>query len=374
MRKAPRVMDPDTPEGEQNEGPEEGGGADPGEARAWREGPDEDDDPRPGVVVSQEALRGLRSQISASLAPAISRISEEAARSIAAALPRIDPAALNLPRIDMATLIPQTMQDALREQSERMAAQMRAVTSAIALSAFARPILPPGWKENIDRILSEYYAPNWPTGAGLRQFSDFIAETGWAIVWVPRSEVVAALVDADPDDREQLLLGHQAELVDDALEAMQAVKHESLVYLASCVSEVAESIRSGHYRAAQSLAASVLTEILQGFLRFKTLAEAKDESSVDLEEATISEFRYKLIVSTIPEALRGFRRHQGDPVPTRFNRHAVAHTADPIQFTSTNALIGLMLVAALVRECQELFDRGLMIEVDDDPPSQEEAD
>jgi hypothetical protein len=159
-----------------------------------------------------------------------------------------------------------------------------------------------------------------------------------------------------------VLVTHEKEIVNDALDLMEGVAHGSLLYLASCVSEVAGSIRAGHYRAAQALAASVLTEILQGLRGFKSLKEARDASNLDPEEAQITFFRHQLVISTVPAALGQFYRDNGDPVPTRFNRHAVVHSADPVQFTPLNALTGLMLVAALVREYEELADRGLLVD------------
>jgi hypothetical protein len=65
------------------------------------------------------------------------------------------------------------------------------------------------------------------------------------------------------------------------------------------------------------------------------------------------DFRFWLVAFTIPKALSRFFPNDGDPVPTRFNCQAAAHTVDPVQFTSLNALIGLMLATGLVVEVAE---------------------
>lgn len=56
----------------------------------------------------------------------------------------------------------------------------------------------------------------------------------------------------------------------------------------------------------------------------------------------------------IPNALQEWWKHKGDPVPTRFNRHATAHAADEaVQHSRVNAAVAIMLVSSLLREAEE---------------------
>ena len=99
--------------------------------------------------------------------------------------------------------------------------------------------------------------------------------------------------------------------------------------------------------------------LIQSTLGYKTLASAREELAVhNWEDTAIPFFRYALIASTIPATLARF--YPGDDVPDRFNRHAVAHHPSPTQFTTLNALVGLILVTALARELQELARSGLL--------------
>jgi len=43
----------------------------------------------------------------------------------------------------------------------------------------------------------------------------------------------------------------------------------------------------------------------------------------------------------------------GDPVPTRYNRHATAHATGAIQVTKLNAIAAILLATSLLRELYE---------------------
>jgi hypothetical protein len=69
-------------------------------------------------------------------------------------------------------------------------------------------------------------------------------------------------------------------------------------------------------------------------------------------------FRLVAILQTAGCAIEHYRGDQGDPIPTRFNRHASTHRVGGIQYTRSNSLTSLMLVVSLIRELDFWAGRG----------------
>lgn len=233
-------------------------------------------------------------------------------------------------------------------------------------SKLARSFVNPAVFERVRNLVASRMPPNWSDVDDWRQATTFIEESGWAIVWLPRASLVEALLDAPAENREEILLAHAATLVEDALSCAEAITRENLRFLAECIAEIAESVRGGRYCSAQSLSVSVFAELVQGILGHKNLTHAEKTYAKPWKDQSIRLVRFALITSTIPRALSTFYREKGDPMPSSFNRHAVAHGASPVQFTPLNALVGLLLVTALTRELQALYDEGTLSDDDDD--------
>lgn len=268
-----------------------------------------------------------------------------------------------LPRIDVPDVqISPDLTQALAGLDDILAPEREAVASMVDWSKLVDSVIDPSVFERVRQLVARRMAPNWSEVEDWRAGTTFIEESGWAIVWLPRSDVVSSLLAAAPEDRDSVLLASGPTLVEDALQVVEAIEHPDLRFLAECVGEAAASIRDGHDRAAQALAASVLTELIQGILGHKQLAEVHTEYGQPWEEQSIQLLRFALITATIPKAMSRFYRDKGDPMPSSFNRHAVAHGASPVQFTKLNALVGLLLVSSLARELQELYDDGLLPE------------
>jgi hypothetical protein len=328
------------------------------EADHFTDGGERDDELVEEVVVPSWQISGLNAYLRSVVDPifkqldAFNRIAEAAA----AALPKYE-----LPRIDIPKLhLSPELFRSLANFEDALAPMREAVASMVDWSRLVESVIDPAIFERVRELVARRMPPNWSEVEDWRRGTTFVEESGWGIVWLPRSEVVSALLDAGPDDRDSVLVENGPTLVEDALECAKAIQHPELRFLGECVAEIAESIREGRHRAAQALAASVLTELIQGILGHKRLAEVHIEYGQSWEDQSIQLLRFALITSTIPKALSNFYRDKGDPMPSLFNRHAVAHGASPVQFTELNALVGLLLVTALTRELQELYDEGLL--------------
>lgn len=285
------------------------------------------------------------------------------ADAVRVALPRFDVPMVDFP-IPEIRIAPE-LSRSLIDIDAALSPIREAVASMLDWSQLARALIDPKIIERIRESVARHMPPNWSGLDGWLDAATFIDETGWPIVWLPRAEAVIALLHADIADREAILLSLIQTIAEDAIHCAAEVKHDDLRFVADCITEVAESIKSGRTRAAQALAASVLTELIQGILGHDELADARREYAESWEEKSIQVMRFALVTSAIPKALTRFYRQKGDPIPQRFNRHAVAHGASPIQFTPTNAVVSLILITALARELQALYDEDVLRDEED---------
>ena len=198
---------------------------------------------------------------------------------------------------------------------------------------------------------------NWPADRlddGLR----FVAETRWPIVWVPRLQVVTQLLDAPEPDRISTLVANGADVLADCEAAIDDITVERYEDVLPFAHSAIAAFRDGHAAPAQALVAALLTTIVQHHLGFARLSDAKTSLTVDPDNADFDVMRIALIAGCVPDTLASFRESQGDEVPREFNRHASLHRVCVEQYTEENALIGLMLASALLRELNELEARG----------------
>ncbi|HSH58366.1 MAG TPA: hypothetical protein VK988_01755, partial [Acidimicrobiales bacterium] len=191
--------------------------------------------------------------------------------------------------------------------------------------------------------------PNWPEDIDWSDIWDVVAGTGWSLTYVPRSAVVKEIVTSDPDHREQVLLACAEDISADCRACLREVTVPQLAHLVRAVEQALDAFDRDLPIPAQATVASVLADVISRTFGL-TFAAAAKALAGDPSEKPLPHFRFWLIASTIPRALGRFRCETGDEVPDRFNRHAAAHTVDPRQYTTLNALVGLMLVTGLVRQ------------------------
>lgn len=234
-----------------------------------------------------------------------------------------------------------------------VAEAMKAATMPPAIADILKlGAMPPGFSNLWGRVLErwqEFDPPNWPAEVAWDDMRDLTIDTGWSLIHVPRAQIILELLSADPADRSTVLLSHAIEVVADCrtcLQEMNAGEHNHLV---GAVDQALDAFDAGLLIPAQATVASVLTDVINRVFGL-TLAAAIREWDKDPEDMPMLYLRFWLIASTIPRALSKYHCNAGDEVPEQFNRHAVAHTVDPRQYTKLNALVGLMLATGLIRE------------------------
>jgi hypothetical protein len=248
--------------------------------------------------------------------------------------------------------------------------QLDALLAEVGKSVSTSILASPHWQQTMAglRALSEsmlrYWPDNWEgvdtsdIGTALRIAKD----EGLPLVWVPRAELVQELL-AVPDAaaRRALLETHVDDIVSDCAEVTDREYHSELVAYADRLQDVVEAHRAGLHAPGQSLAAVVVTALLQwvyghGELRrvkaSPMRAKAEDEQVLrDLKVAV-------LIEAAVPAVQGGMDKLSDDELPDGFNRNATLHRVAARAYTVPNAMCALMLATGLLAEAQQLLEDG----------------
>ena len=225
---------------------------------------------------------------------------------------------------------------------------------------FARQINLPDfgqWAELARQSLARALPSNWATIDDWLGIVDLMEETKWSLVWVPGPDVLTRMLEADGADAAGLVLvEHRAAVIADVREALEEVTDPSLATYREGLESALPVAELGHYAAAQSLSATVFKGMIETALD-GTLHKASGKwRALRLMEHSVRDMRRVGVLVAAGAALDRYYPLKGDPVPTSFNRHAVAHGYTSEQFTPVNAMTGLLLAASLLRELQEWVD------------------
>jgi hypothetical protein len=145
-----------------------------------------------------EALREvvglIQAQVASALSPLVKVAAANVTRSFMAQVPILEPLKL-IPGFDPTQLLPRfesviapVIRDIFEEQNQRLAAQIRQLMPDF--SALFQPLLS-DFAEYFEQMRIRHMPPNWPPRTDFREAVEFVAQTGWAIVWLPSEAVVA---------------------------------------------------------------------------------------------------------------------------------------------------------------------------------------
>ena len=128
-------------------------------------------------------------------------------------------------------------------------------------------------------IRERAFPPNWSEFSDdeIKSILALMEETGWSLVWVPRAEVIRALLDADAGGREEVLVNSAQDIVIDLDAALAEVNHTQLVELRDALAQAIGAFRAGFPGPAQSYAAAVFTTTMHVPLGLKKFNDARDE-------------------------------------------------------------------------------------------------
>ena len=204
---------------------------------------------------------------------------------------------------------------------------------------------------------TQWFPTNWSEERGFAQYRDFIelAKEGLPLTWVPNLELTYLIADAAPGYRTQIILDHAEMILRDCEEAVMDLRFTDL---SSSLKSAIEAGHAGNYRAALALAASVFDAALRQIVTPQTWQYYKHVESQlhNGDRWGETEAQAARLVPTsvaVLSALDRFDSASGQPVPTKPNRHAAAHTVHPNQYNNVNALKFLMLDVAMLTELEK---------------------
>jgi hypothetical protein len=211
-----------------------------------------------------------------------------------------------------------------------------------------------------ERFFRGLMPPNWweLTPSEQVEAKTLVEETGLPLIWVPRSNVVRAMVLAggDKNARDAALTAMRELVIEDVDAILRECTAERVASLADAGLEAAAAAHHGHSRASQALAAAIVGEVLAVHFGLPKFAQARARLEDELPAAVSQRFWRRASLQS--GLLAAIATSWTDPPPEGFNRHLSAHGVAPDQYTETNALEALLLVGGIVRELHEVYSQG----------------
>lgn len=209
----------------------------------------------------------------------------------------------------------------------------------------------PAWKEWTDSF-EQSLPTNWRDldAAEVDRAAGLMGNTGLCLAWVPRAELIRALLAApDHEDRCQVLVANANEILVDVEAVLLEVSSEELAPIAGAAEEAIRSARAGAPGPAQSHVASALGHIAHGYFGYKNFGPVRERfADVDpINDVGFAEFSFYAIGRAWVVSVANFMQ-AGDG----FNRNFTAHYVGAPHYSEANFLAGLMLLAGLARELQ----------------------
>lgn len=182
----------------------------------------------------------------------------------------------------------------------------------------------------------------------LRDLIELTAEHGVAVVWAPRGEIVAELLEAGTDEeRDAALVSHRADILEDLAIVIDETDPGALEGPLQAAAQAVDAARAGLDMEAQSLVGSTLTH----FVNCELGHERFDQARTELRRQSPTEVALDLLRETaLLHCLANAIEHTKH-AKYGFNRHATAgHDQMFAQYDATNCLRGLLLLVGLLRE------------------------
>lgn len=207
--------------------------------------------------------------------------------------------------------------------------------------------------------------PNWADAVDLEKAIEVIQKDGLPLVWVPRAEVVAQVLNIDNRaGRLTALVGLLPGIADDCDKVLTEVEHASLAGQVPLAKKAVQALRDGHHEAAQALAV-VVTETAVAQALGGDYKKVKKQVLFDPDLVPFTQLRVRAALAPIAPFYTAWFARSGEPRPETLSRHVSVHQADGEHYTTGNALVAVMLASSVLRALQELQEIVGSAEVDD---------
>ena len=204
--------------------------------------------------------------------------------------------------------------------------------------------------------LREALPPNWPESGGMFDLGlDIIRDEGVPLVWVPRKEIITELLEApDRNSRLGILLARKVDVIEDCRGVLEDVTCDSFAEQVTLLRRAVDALEAGHDEAAQALAVVVTeTAVTRSIGGYK---KVKKEVVVDLGDMPLFALRVRAALLPLASFYTDWYPNKGAPPPELLSRHATVHQADSVHYTSSNAVLAVMLGTSVLRALQEFAE------------------
>ena len=168
-------------------------------------------------------------------------------------------------------------------------------------------------------------------------------EEGIPLSWIPRTEIVIALIEADgPEERLCILTERRDDVLDDCHAGLNSITHEWSVQCRSAI----QALRLGLDGPAQSHASNIVDSVVIALLgRDEAKERAEDDFDDDLPLQLAAE---NLTLRPLLRAFTTWWPDSGTTPPDHFARHATSHAVGHVGvFAPLSALIAVMLATSV---------------------------
>jgi hypothetical protein len=244
------------------------------------------------------------------------------------------------------------LQPGLSEWSGRIARSLAQIAGAMA-GTMAGPLsrlagaVPENWRD----------IPYPCLEAALELMND-----GMPLIWVPRSSVVAKLMQASrAAGRAEVLAEARQDVADDCDAVLADVTAPHLAPLAVMAAEAVRTLRDGYCAGAQALATDVFDTWLRLMVRRSILFDPPPKRigfypnvirQIEPVSGDLPIIHLRPAGALAPVLLALARFFPGDQALTHFARHATVHAAIPEHYTDANAVVAVMLMTSALRQAQ----------------------
>ena len=198
------------------------------------------------------------------------------------------------------------------------------------------------WLEGLDRLIPSNLR-------GLLQELDVVAsvalDEGIPLCWIPRGEIVVALITAgNPQERQRILSERQEDILDDCEVALATSTQEWAVECRSAI----DALRQGNFGPAQSHASNIVDSIVRAFTGRRPRDFVVGPAPRNMDEIPLRQVAFCLARCPLDRVFTSWWPNSGNPPPAHFARHPTAHAVgSPGVFDPVYALVAVMLATSL---------------------------
>lgn len=188
-----------------------------------------------------------------------------------------------------------------------------------------------------------------------------LLEEGIPLAWVPASDVVGQLLNADsPAARRKIISNRWRGITRTCLDtASRATAPSARVReFQKFAQQAATALLDGHYGPSQTMSANLLDTMCRHAFDNKSrnrITSAKYDLDIDEYSTELA-----LVYGGLRGAFSEFWPHKGEPIPRLFSRHASAHGVSGRQISRVNAVIALMHAVSLLQLISRMPEPGAL--------------